>query len=61
MVLSNYKGKVITTLGVIQVDLTVGTITMPTMFMVIASKANYNMLLGREWIHGIGVVPSSMH
>ncbi|XP_050919076.1 uncharacterized protein LOC127136579 [Lathyrus oleraceus] len=58
MVLSNYEGKVGTTTGVIQVDLTVGIITRPTMFMVIASKANYNLLLGREWIHGICTVPS---
>jgi hypothetical protein len=61
MVLSNYEGKVGTTMGVIQVNLTVGTITRPTMFMVIASRANYNLLLGREWIHGVGAVPSSMH
>jgi len=33
----------------------------PTLFMVVPSKANFNLLLGREWIHGIGVVPSSMH
>ena len=61
MVLSNYEGKVGTTLGVIQVDMTVGTVTRPTVFMVVETKANYNLLLGREWIHGIGVVPSSMH
>lgn len=61
MVLSNYEGKLGTTMGVIQVDLTIGTITRSTMFMVIASKANYNLLLGREWIHGIGAVPSSLH
>jgi len=29
--------------------------------MVVPLKANFNLLLGREWIHGIGVVPSSMH
>jgi len=29
--------------------------------MVVPSKANFNLLLGREWIHGVGVVPSSMH
>lgn len=61
MVLSNYEGKICHTLGMIQVDLTVGTITRPTMFMVIASKDNYNMLLGREWIHDIEAVPSSLH
>lgn len=60
MVLSNYKGKVGTTMGVIQVDLIVGTIIRPIMLMVIASKANYNLLLGREWIHGVGAVLSSL-
>ncbi|MCI66846.1 hypothetical protein A2U01_0088104, partial [Trifolium medium] len=29
--------------------------------MVIAARPNYNMLLGRDWIHGVGVVPSTMH
>lgn len=57
----NYEGKIWQTLGVIQVDLTVGSITRPTMFMVIPAKANYNLLLGREWIHGIWEVPSTMH
>lgn len=61
MVLSNYKGKVGTTMGVIQVDLTVRTIISPTMFMVIALKANYDLLLSREWIHDVGAVPPSLH
>jgi hypothetical protein len=29
--------------------------------MVIDSKANFNLLLGREWIYEIGVVPSTVH
>ena len=61
MVLSNYEGGIGTTMGVIQLDLKVGTIVRPTMFMVISAKPNYNFLLGREWIHGIGAVPSLMH
>src|ERR1051325_2367350 len=47
MVLSNYEGKVGQTLGVVQVELTVGSSYRPTMFMVIEAKANYNLLLGR--------------
>lgn len=35
MVLSNYEGKTHRSLGVIQVDLAVGTIVRPTLFMVI--------------------------
>ena len=61
MVLSNYEGKVGKTLGVVQLELTIGSSCRPTMFMVIEAKANYNLLLGREWIHGVGAVPSSMH
>lgn len=29
--------------------------------MVIASKENYNLLMGHGWIHKIGVVPSTLH
>ncbi|MCI98129.1 hypothetical protein A2U01_0119432, partial [Trifolium medium] len=29
--------------------------------MVIAARPNYNLMLGREWIHGVSVVPSTMH
>lgn len=61
IVLTNYEGKVGSTFGVIQVELTVGRVTRSTMFMIMETKANYNLLLGREWIHGVGVVPSSMH
>lgn len=61
MVLTNYEGKMGSTLGVIQVELTVGTVTRSTMFMIVETKANYNLLLGKEWIHGVRVVPSLMH
>ena len=29
--------------------------------MVITLKESYNLLIGYEWIHGMGVVPSSLH
>lgn len=61
MVLTNYEGKVGSILGVIQFELTVGTVTRSIMFMIVETKANYNLLLGREWIYGVGAVPSSMH
>ena len=60
MVLSNYEGKTGQTMGVVQVDVTVGSITRPTVFMLIAARDSYNLLLGREWIHGVGAVPSSL-
>ncbi|MCI23624.1 hypothetical protein A2U01_0044806, partial [Trifolium medium] len=58
---SNYEGKTGHALGAIQLEVCVGSTVRPTLFMVIASKANYNLLLGREWIHGVGAVPSTMH
>ena len=61
VILSNYEGKVGHSLGALQVSLIVGTVVRPTLFMVVPSKANFNLLLGREWIHWICVVPSSMH
>ncbi|XP_050898918.1 uncharacterized protein LOC127105755 [Lathyrus oleraceus] len=61
MVLTNYEGKLDSTMGVIQVELTVWIVTRSIMFVIVETKANYNLLLGREWIHGVGVVPSSMH
>jgi len=60
-IMSNYEGKAGHSLGSLQVSLTVGTVVKPTLFMVVPLKTNFNLLLGREWIYGIGVVPSSMH
>lgn len=61
MVLSNYEGKTSHILRVIQVNMSVGSTMRPTLFMVIPSKVNYNLILGHEWIHGIGVIPSTLH
>jgi hypothetical protein len=61
IVLSNYEGKSGHSWGAIQVDVAIGSSIRPTLFIVMPSKANYNMLLGREWIHGLGVVPSTLH
>lgn len=61
MVLSNYEGKTGQPICAIQLDVIVGSITRPIIFMVIEQKASYNLLLGREWIHGIWVVHSSLH
>ena len=61
VVLSDYEGRTKTTMGVIQVDITVGSVTRPTIFMVIQGRPSYNLQVGREWLHGISVMPSSMH
>lgn len=48
MVLSNYNKKTSRPLGVIQVDVFVGIKTRPTLFVVIPTKENHNLLLGQE-------------
>lgn len=61
MVLSNYEGNTTHISGVIQVDLLVVSTSSPTLFMVITSNANYNLLLEREWICKIGAMPRTQH
>ncbi|XP_015960134.1 uncharacterized protein LOC107484040 [Arachis duranensis] len=39
----------------------VGSSKRNTMFVVVPSKTSYNALLGRDWIHGVGTVPSTVH
>ncbi|KAK2422316.1 hypothetical protein QL285_032860 [Trifolium repens] len=48
IVLSNYEGKTGHSRGAIQVDVAVASIVRPTLFLVVESKANFNLLLGRE-------------
>lgn len=59
--LSDYGGKTKSTMGVIMVNVTVSLITRLTLFMVIDAKPSYNFLVDREWLHGVGAVPSSVH
>jgi len=61
VILTNYEGTTENSLGAIEVDLVVGSICRTTTFMVVPSKGNFNVLLGREWIHGVGAVPSTLH
>lgn len=49
------------TIRVIQVEAKIRSITRPIVFMVIALKASYNLLVGWEGIHGVGAEPSSLH
>lgn len=61
MVLSNYEGKTSNILSVIQVNLSIRSTSRGSLFMVIRSNANCNLLLRSEWIHCIGVLPSTLH
>lgn len=61
MVVTDFSGKTSRSDGVIALDITVGSVIKSTMFVVIPTKASYNLLLGREWTHGVGVVPSTLY
>ena len=61
VVLTNYEGTTGNSLGAVEVELIVGSVSRTTMFMVVPSKSNFKVLLGRERIHGVGVVPSTLH
>ena len=45
----------------IWLDVTINELKARSLFHVIDSTTFYNLLLGRPWIHGNGVVPSTLH
>jgi hypothetical protein len=59
--LSNFNGQTSEAQGVLNMDLTVGSKTVPTSFFIISSKSTYTVLLGRDWIHANCCIPSMMH
>jgi hypothetical protein len=59
--LSDFNGQASEAQGVLNVDLTVGSKTIPTSFFIVSSKSTYTVLLGRDWIHANCCIPSMMH
>jgi hypothetical protein len=59
--LSDFHGQTSEAQGVRNVDLTVGSKTVPTSFFIVSSKSTYTVLLGRDWIHANYCIPSMMH
>ncbi|KAH7847659.1 hypothetical protein Vadar_028718 [Vaccinium darrowii] len=59
--ISNFAGGVLTTQGIIIMNLQVGKKTLTTPFFVINSRSSYNLLLGRDWIHACMAIPSTLH
>ena len=48
-------------ISMIHLELIIGELTSNVLFHVSDAKTTYNMLLGRPWIHGNGIVPSTLH
>ena len=61
VVVTNFIGKTSTSKGIIMLNVRVETVDRVTSFIVVASKAGYNTLFGKEWIQGVGMVPSTLH
>jgi hypothetical protein len=61
VMLSDFNGQTSEAQGVLSVDLTVGSKTVPTSFFIVNSKSTYTILLGRDWIHANCCIPPTMH
>jgi hypothetical protein len=61
MRLTDFSDNISVTKGAICVELTVGSKSLSTNFFVVDAKGTYSLLLGRDWIHTICCVPSTMH
>jgi hypothetical protein len=62
MVLNGFEGKEKTEAkGVMSVELTVGSKSLATAFFIAEVQGNYNVILGRDWLHANQCVPSTLH
>jgi hypothetical protein len=59
--LSDFNGQASEAQGILNVELTVSSKTVPTSFFIVSSKSTYTVLLGRDWIHANCCIPSMMH
>jgi hypothetical protein len=59
--LSDFNGQASEAQGVLNMDLTVGSKTVPTSFFIVNIKSTYTVLLGRDWIHANYCITSTMH
>ncbi|PKI61023.1 hypothetical protein CRG98_018585 [Punica granatum] len=56
-----FKGAVTNARGVLSVNIEVGSRVITLTFFAMDALASYNVVLGRDWIHGAKYVPSSLH
>jgi hypothetical protein len=61
MSLSGFSGQPTEAKGIMSKEHTVGSNTMLTTFFVVDVRGQYNVLLGRDWIHVNDCVPSTLH
>lgn len=61
VLVSNFMGDITTTRGILPLNVEVGRQKTLSAFFVVDSRASYNALLGRDGIHAVACLPSSMH
>ena len=59
--LSGFSGKTVVPSGKVTINVKAGTVSSPTEFFVLNAFSPYNAILGRPWLHQMGVVPSTLH
>jgi hypothetical protein len=60
MSLIGFLGEPAEARGIVSKELTIGSKTVPTAFFIVDVKGRYNQVLGRDWIHANGCVPSTL-
>ncbi|KAL1349716.1 hypothetical protein AAHE18_07G177200 [Arachis hypogaea] len=58
---TDFSGSSTPAKGLVTMGVKVGSSKRNTVFVVVPSKASYNALLGRDWIHEVGAIPSTVH
>jgi hypothetical protein len=61
MILKDFEVNTSEVIGVLNLELTIGSSMIPTTFFVIGGKGSYSLLLGMDWIHANCCIPSTMH
>jgi hypothetical protein len=61
LTLNDVGGNPMEARGVISMELTVGSKSLVTAFFIIKVQGNYNVILGRDWIHANCCIPSTLH
>jgi hypothetical protein len=61
MMLKDFESKGLPARGATNVELIIGSKTLPTNFFIINGKGSYNLLLGQDWSHANYFMPSTMH
>ncbi|XP_020106673.1 uncharacterized protein LOC109722906 [Ananas comosus] len=60
-IMTDFSGNGQQARGVLTTKITVGSKTLRTAFFVVDADSQYNLLLGRDWIHANECVPSTLH